>query len=188
MRWEAKKFLSDLEKCRKLDRYGGFDIELLEKECLFGTALIFLTIFTVSRLYFFSSEEKGYSMLLSVSLAGILSSFIGFLLLLLGAHIGRAMAEKISTKREGLLPEGITLERAELIESVLEILESPEMKDRVLASFMERPQNTGTALRHIKERNLKRLRKARSDEERYGIICEIYRLPCLLEMSKKEIK
>ena len=31
MRWEAKKFLSDLEKCRKLDRYGGFDIELLEK-------------------------------------------------------------------------------------------------------------------------------------------------------------
>ena len=50
MRWEAKKFLSDLEKCRKLDRYGGFDIELLEKECLFGTAVIFLAIFTVSRL------------------------------------------------------------------------------------------------------------------------------------------
>lgn len=186
MRWEAKKFLSDLEKCRKLDRYGGFDIELLEKECLFGTAVIFLAIFTVSRLYFFSSEETGYSMLLSVSLAGIFSPFIGFLTFLLGAHFGKAMAEKISMKMEELLPEGISLERAELIESVLEVLESPKMKDRALASFMERPKNTGTALRHIKERNLKRLRKARSDEERYGIICEIYRLPCLLEMSKKE--
>lgn len=186
MRWEAEKFLSDLEKCRKLDRYGGFDIELLEKECLVGTPLIFLVTLTVSRLYFFSLDEKRYAMLMSVSLAGILSSFIGFLLLLLGAHIGRVTAEKISTKREGLLPEGITLERAELIESVLEVLESPVMKDRTLASFMERPRNTGTALRHIKERNLKRLRKARSDEERYGIICEIYRLPCLLEMSKKE--
>ena len=64
MRWEARKFLADLERCRKLNRYGGFDIELLEKECLFGTAVIFLAIFTVSRLYFFSSEETGYSMLL----------------------------------------------------------------------------------------------------------------------------
>lgn len=89
-------------------------------------------------------------------------------------------------KKEGLLPEGITPERAELIESVLEILESPEMKDRVLASFMERPKNTGTVKRHIKERNLKRLRKAGNDEEKYEIICDIYRLPCLLEMSKKE--
>lgn len=69
MRWEARKFLADLERCRKLNRYGGFDIELLEKECLFGTAVIFLAIFTVSRLYFFSSEETGYSMLLSVSIA-----------------------------------------------------------------------------------------------------------------------
>ena len=137
MRWEARKFLADLERCRKLNRYGGFDIELLEKECLFGTAVIFLAIFTVSRLYFFSSEKTDVSMI-------------------------------------------------ELIESVLEVLESPKMKDRALASFMERPKNTGTALRHIKERNLKRLRKARSDEERYGIICDIYRLPCLLEMSKKE--
>lgn len=186
MRWEAKKFLSDLEKFRKLDKYGGFDIELLEKECLFGTAVIFLAIFTVSRLYFFSSEETGYSMLLSVSLAGIFSPFIGFLTFLLGAHFGKAMAEKISMKKEGLLPEGITPERAELIESVLEILESPEMKDRVLASFMERPKNTGTVKRHIKERNLKRLRKAGNDEEKYEIICDIYRLPCLLEMSKKE--
>ncbi len=98
-------------------------------------------------------------MLLSVSLAGIFSPFIGFLTFLLGAHFGKAMAEKISMKKEGLLPEGITPERAELIESVLEILESPEMKDRVLASFMERPKNTGTVKRHIKERNLKRLRK-----------------------------
>ena len=89
-------------------------------------------------------------------------------------------------KMEELLPEGISLERAELIESVLEVLESPVMKDRTLASFMERPQNTGTALRHIKERNLKRLRKAGNDEEKYEIICDIYRLPCLLEMSKKE--
>lgn len=186
MKWEAKKFLSDLERCRKLDRYGGFDIELLERECLVGTALIFLTIFTVSRLYFFSSEEAGSSMLLSVSLAGILSPFIGFFLFFLGEHIGKVRAEKISMEMEGLLPKGISLGRAELIESVLEVLESPKMKDRTLASFMERPQNTGTALRHIKERNLKRLRKARSDEERYGIICEIYRLPCLLEMSKKE--
>ena len=55
MRWEAKKFLSDLEKFRKLDKYGGFDIEFLEKECLGGTPLIFLAIFTVSRLCFFSS-------------------------------------------------------------------------------------------------------------------------------------
>jgi hypothetical protein len=77
---------------------------------------------------------------------------------------------------------------AELIESVLRVLESSKMKDRALVSFMERPRNTGTTLRHIKERNLKRLRKARSDEEKYGIICEIYKLPCLLEMSKKEIK
>lgn len=186
MKWEAEKFLSDLERFRELNRYGGFDIELLERECLVGTALIFLAIFTVSRLYFFSSEETGYSMLLSVSLAGIFSPFIGFLTFLLGAHFGKAMAEKISMEMEGLLPKGISLGRAELIESVLEVLESPKMKDRTLASFMERPQNTGTALRHIKERNLKKLRKARSDEERYGIICEIYRLPCLLEMSKKE--
>ena len=186
MRQEAEKFLADLERCRKLDRYGGFDIELLERECLVGTPLIFLAIFTVSRLCFFSSEETGYSMLLSLSLAGILSAFIGFLLFLLGESIGKAMAKKISMKKEGLLPEGISVERAELIESALEVLESPRMKDRTLASFMERPKNTGTVKRHIKERNLKRLRRARSDEERYGIICEIYRLPCLLEMSKKE--
>ena len=186
MKWEAEKFLSDLERFRELNRYGGFDIELLERECLVGTALIFLAIFTVSRLYFFSSEETGYSMLLSVSLAGIFSPFIGFLTFLLGAHFGKAMAEKISMEMEGLLPKGISLGRAELIESVLEVLESPKMKDRTLASFMERPQNTGTALRHIKERNLKRLRKAGNDEEKYEIICDIYRLPCLLEMSKKE--
>jgi hypothetical protein len=186
MRWEARKFLADLERCRKLNRYGGFDIELLEKECLFGTAVIFLAIFTVSRLYFFSSEETGYSMLLSVSLAGILSPFMGFLLFFLGERIGKAMAEKISMKRESLIPEGISFERAELIESVLEVLESPKMKDRALASFMERPKNTGTVKRHIKERNLKRLRKAGNDEEKYEIICDIYRLPCLLEMSKKE--
>lgn len=186
MRWEAEKFLSDLERCRKLNRHGGFDIELLEKECLFGTAVIFLAIFTVSRLCFFSSEKEASSMLLSVSLAGILSPFMGFLLFFLGERIGKARAERISMKMEELLPEGISLERAELIESALRVLESPGMKDRALASFMERPKNTGTALRHIKERNLKRLRKARSDEERYGIICEIYRLPCLLEMSKKK--
>lgn len=54
------------------------------------------------------------------------------------------------------------------------------------AEFMERPKNTGTVKRHIKERNLKRLRKAGNDEEKYEIICDIYRLPCLLEMSKKE--
>ena len=185
MRWEAKKFLSDLEKCRKLDRYGGFDIELLEKECLFGTAVIFLAIFTVSRVYFFSSETD-VSMMLSVSLAGILSPFTWFLLFFLGERIGKARAEKISMKREALLPEGISLERAQLIESVLEALESPVMKDRTLASFMERPKNTGTVKRHIKERNLKRLRKAGNDEEKYEIICDIYRLPCLLEMSKKE--
>ena len=188
MRLKAEKFLSDLERFRKLKRRAGFDPELLERQCLVGTPLVLLVTLTVSRLYFFSLDETGYSMLLSVSLAGILLSFIGFLLLLLGAHIGRTMAEKILMKREGLLPEGISFERAELIESVLEVLESPKMKDRALASFMERPKNTGTVLRHIKERNLKRLRKARSDEERYGIICEIYRLPCLLEMSKKEIK
>lgn len=186
MRWEAKKFLSDLEKCRKLDRYGGFDIELLEKECLFGTAVIFLAIFTVSRVYFFSSEKTDVSMMLSVSLAGILSPFTWFLLFFLGERIGKARAEKISMKREALLPEGISLERAQLIESVLEALESPVMKDRTLASFMERPKNTGTVKRHIKERNLKRLRKAGNDEEKYEIICDIYRLPCLLEMSKKE--
>lgn len=188
MKWEAEKFLSDLERFRELNRHGGFDIELLERECLVGTALIFLAIFTVSRLYFFSLEETGYSMMLSVSLAAILSPFVGFLTFLLGAHFGKVRAEKISMKKEGLLPKGISPERAELIESVLRLLESPGIKERALASFMERPRNTGTALRHIKKRNLKRLRKARNDEERYEIICDIYRLPCLLEMSKKEIK
>lgn len=161
MRWEAKKFLSDLEKFRKLDKYGGFDIELLEKECLFGTAVIFLAIFTVSRLYFFSSEETGYSMLLSVSLAGIFSPFIGFLTFLLGAHFGKAMAEKISMKKAGEL---------------LLFLERIETKNRLLSSLLAK----GGEIKECKFSPVSGM----DDEEKYSLMCEIYELDYLLSLDK----